>query len=1826
VKKLMLFVVLSFGLQAQLMFSQAINEEGVKLYGSFHGSDVDQVNLASGHLEVRIPLVRFPQRGGKLALSFSVRLRAAIWNRTLDCSTKPCTTTWAVNGQPPYPGATGPPAGGPPVLQVGADQAPPQFLLFPTGGAFYGPDRAQHPYVAVSGASNEETLDASGISFIFPGFDPESTPAMTLPDGTHTIPPGTSPGSSGTIFEDTSGNQITFNSASITDTMGRTISYPTIPVPTSDFSGCTGELATASATVWNVPGTNGSTNTFKFCNALVHVFAGLLLSEDQYHLEPDGDFSVLQSIILPDGTAWTFGYSQPNAQGVNWGDLVKITNPTGGTISYTWNHITGCVNPSNLVSMSAAVATRTVDANDGTGAHQWQYSGFGGRAIVTDPLLKDTAHTFSDLGGCSLYETLTQYYDGPQSGTPIKTLKTEYATAESNPIVARGMTPTVKNVVPTRVTTTWANGNVSKIETDYDAGFNVGTGGHGIYGKPIAVRIYDYGKQNPGPLLTNTVTSYQWQTNSNYLTFNLMNTPRAVTVYDGGGTQIGQTLSNYDETLPAPSGVNTSFNSTPENGNFRGNVTTVRRWLSGTAVSTPNCPVAVSNGFITQTNGYLDSGLISQTNDPCNHPLTFQYAAAAASGAGVYPTQVCDALNHCTSVQYDYNSGLSTSTTDPNGQATNRFYDNLGRITKIVSPDQGESDFNYPDAVTVEKKVIIQAGSPPADGLFRFNGFGALSQTQIIDPEGDDYTEQGYDALGRISNRTNPHRTTASSADGTTTSLYDALGRVTQITYQDGSVSTTDYSQFPIVTVTDPAGNQRQDRTDALGRLVEVDEPGNPATFVANNYGNLAQDGNFAVFGPAGDIKWQTATHGATNTFYGLNMQDDGNLVKYTPTWNTATPTTTGTASYGTQACVGYRLFSGQTLASGACLQSLNKRFMLVMQTAGNLVLYDLSYNPAHAVFYNSTTGTPGSYLAMQADGNLVIYTASGSPVWSTGSVTGTGNYMLQVQDPGNLVIYRDIWETGTTQSANGITNFSSVSCSNVGNSIVLNQNILMGSCLISSSGRFALDMQTDGNLVLYDRSATPASALWSTATGVQPTPLTPGVALQTLYVYDALGNLLCVEQHGNVSGTGCSASPTSDASSPWRVRRFTYDSLSRLLTAHNPESGTITYAYDADGNVLQKTSPAPNQTGAATQTISYCYDKVHRLTGKAYSAQACPLTSPSVTYTYDLGTNGIGRLQSLTDQAGSSVYTYDVMGRTKSETRMIAGVSKQFSYDYNLDGSLWKLHYPSGRVVTYTQNAAGHTVSAADSNGTTYASAEFYANGAEFKRHQPVIFFQTTLNPRLQPAAIYSNNGQPGPAFINKTYIYGAPQQNNGNITSIVANEDASRTQTFTYDSLNRITSGYSAASSGTYSWGETYTIDAWGNLKIAPMGGKAHGGTFANASDNNNRPLGFTYDAAGNLTNTSQYVYDPENRIQSTAGLTYTYDADGLRVLKSNASTGAPTKRYWMSGGNILAEADGSGNLTAEYVFFGGKRLVRIDLPTNTVHYYLSDHLGSTSKIINAAGVVEEESDYTAFGSELSATSGANHYRFTGKERDSESQLDFFGARYFGNALGRFLTADWAVKQEPIPYANLDNPQSLNLYAYVLNNPLSQADPDGHCCEWAKQKVAQAQQWAKDHPRTVSAVKATGAAIATGAAVVAVVALAPEIAAVATVGAAAEVGLTAAGYGIAASGGAVATTVYATAAITGDKSLDAGAGAAQTVTNPAGLSGTILSGGNLETGEKAAAASDLLTGGKDLLSVDNGVKALGPAATATTHVAGAATTGSAAASLTTTTEEKGK
>jgi RHS repeat-associated protein len=158
------------------------------------------------------------------------------------------------------------------------------------------------------------------------------------------------------------------------------------------------------------------------------------------------------------------------------------------------------------------------------------------------------------------------------------------------------------------------------------------------------------------------------------------------------------------------------------------------------------------------------------------------------------------------------------------------------------------------------------------------------------------------------------------------------------------------------------------------------------------------------------------------------------------------------------------------------------------------------------------------------------------------------------------------------------------------------------------------------------------------------------------------------------------------------------------------------------------------------------------------------------------------------------------------------------------------------------------------------------------------------------------------------------------------------------------------------------------------------------------------------------------------------------------------------------IVAESDLSGNLQSEYVFFDGKRVARKDLPGGAVVYYFSDHLGTANVITDAAGNIKYDADSYPWGGELPfINNDPNHYKHTGNERDSETGLDYRVNRYSSNQLGRFLTPDWAGKPVTVPYADYGNPQSLNLYSYGKNNPMTFADPEGHCdlCQKIKNTV---------------------------------------------------------------------------------------------------------------------------------------------------------------------------
>jgi RHS repeat-associated protein len=119
-------------------------------------------------------------------------------------------------------------------------------------------------------------------------------------------------------------------------------------------------------------------------------------------------------------------------------------------------------------------------------------------------------------------------------------------------------------------------------------------------------------------------------------------------------------------------------------------------------------------------------------------------------------------------------------------------------------------------------------------------------------------------------------------------------------------------------------------------------------------------------------------------------------------------------------------------------------------------------------------------------------------------------------------------------------------------------------------------------------------------------------------------------------------------------------------------------------------------------------------------------------------------------------------------------------------------------------------------------------------------------------------------------------------------------------------------------------------------------------------------------------------------------------------------------------------------------------------TVYYYIEDSLGSARVIATSSGVVCYDADFYPYGGERPVTDSCpSNYKFEGKERDTETGNDDFGARYYSNRFGRWLSADWSAVPVAVPYANLSNPQTLNLYAMVSDDPESFADLDGHCCD---------------------------------------------------------------------------------------------------------------------------------------------------------------------------------
>ncbi|HEY4358477.1 MAG TPA: RHS repeat-associated core domain-containing protein, partial [Acidobacteriaceae bacterium] len=411
----------------------------------------------------------------------------------------------------------------------------------------------------------------------------------------------------------------------------------------------------------------------------------------------------------------------------------------------------------------------------------------------------------------------------------------------------------------------------------------------------------------------------------------------------------------------------------------------------------------------------------------------------------------------------------------------------------------------------------------------------------------------------------------------------------------------------------------------------------------------------------------------------------------------------------------------------------------------------------------------------------------------------------------------------------------------------------------------------------------------------------------------------------------------------------------------------------------------------------------------------------------------------------------------------------------------------------SWTVSSSGSTISLQSSAGAnvpvTVSVADTAGNTASFS---------------AAASGLSGGNGPTG--STNVVYSYGMPAGSyaaNGNILSYNDSVNGNWSS-ITYDGLNRLTGASVspvAASSQVFCW----NYDAFGNrlaqgvAATDPNQSCAPGTAWTLSPvtyDPNNRitttsfvqtvPSG-AYDASGNLgmdvvpspSGTSNlYSYDAEDRIcasQAGSVLTqYIYDAEGHRVAKGTVNAvyiyDPQTQTNKLS---CNVSANGFSETYAYVLGHSGEQMTEIKsgqwqhtnldvtgalLATYDVkglHYQISDWLGSRRVQTDPTGAIEETCTNQPFGDNLQCVTpsgapvtadDATEHHFTNKERDVESGLDFFGARYYAGGMGRFMNPDWVDKPEEVPYAKIENPQTLNLYGYVKNNPLSLTDPDGH------------------------------------------------------------------------------------------------------------------------------------------------------------------------------------
>jgi len=354
---------------------------------------------------------------------------------------------------------------------------------------------------------------------------------------------------------------------------------------------------------------------------------------------------------------------------------------------------------------------------------------------------------------------------------------------------------------------------------------------------------------------------------------------------------------------------------------------------------------------------------------------------------------------------------------------------------------------------------------------------------------------------------------------------------------------------------------------------------------------------------------------------------------------------------------------------------------------------------------------------------------------------------------------------------------------------------------------------------------------------------------------YDAYGRLIKVREHNQGSSYDTDyeydtqGNLTKVTDSAGNITTINYDSLGRKTSMVDPDMGTWEYTYDDNGNLK-------TQTDNKGQVIQFDYDELNRLTQKLTPDE-------TVAYAYDTGTNGTGRLASVSYGSGTTAFTYDELGREVATTKTVSSTDYTIQRTYDAMDRLKTLTYPDSEVLTYTYDASGAVKTIVGLNETYVSDIIYNAQGQmktlQYGNGTITTYTYNTHTQRLTNLLTQKS----GTDLQDIDYEFDRV----GNVSDITDNVYTA-TQSFVYDDLNRLTQATNTNGYGilNYDYSSIGNLTQKGNLTLSyAQTGNAGPHAVTSYTPAGQAAVSITYDANGNMTakGSTTYEYDSENRL---------------------------------------------------------------------------------------------------------------------------------------------------------------------------------------------------------------------------------------------------------------------------------------------------------------------------------------------------------------------------